>query len=316
MTSPSYTLRRLFFAGSLRVPADDRSALLNDFAQKREKLHAEASRHREIRDKLNDGTKAHSAHRDGLNAQVRGLVERANTHKAKRDALNRQVHEAKAKRDELNKEAHARTEAVNALRRERGPAPGVPVAKLKAEIRHLEYQQQTTVLTPKKEKDLIDLIAAKLKEVKEREAAMEENEEVKRAWDEMKTAKAAAEEQHQAVTRLANEAQQEHDQMAKLFGEADGLRKQADAAQAEFVKSKTEADREHRAFVDAISAARDLERVMNAMRPREPGRERMQVAAAEAAGVQEQAEELFDKFRKGEKLSTEDLLALQKAGRL
>jgi uncharacterized coiled-coil DUF342 family protein len=313
MTPSSYTLQRLFFPVP---PADERPVLLNDFAQKRERLHAQASRHREIRDKLNDETKRHSARRDDFNAQVRALVEKANGHKAKRDALNRQVHEAKAKRDELNREAHAKTEALNALRRDRGPAPGVSVPKLRAEIKHLEYQQQTTVLSPKKEKELIDLIAAKLKELKEREGAMEENAETKRAWEEMKAAKAAAEAQHQAVTQLANEAQGEHDQMAQLFAQADGLRKQADAAQADFVKSKVAADAEHRGFVDAISAARDLERVMGALRSREPGRERVAVAADSSAGAQEQAEELFDKFRKGEKLSTEDLLALQKAGRL
>lgn len=299
---------------------DDRGQLLGDLQQKRERLNQQAHRHRELRDRMNDNTKAHAARRDEFNGQVRALVERANQHRSKRDALNAKVKEGKVKRDELNKEAHAKSEALNALRRERGggagPAPGIPIAKLKAEIRHLEYQQQTTVLTPKKEKELIDLIGSKLKEVKEREASFQETAEIKGAYEAMRAAKAAAEEQHQAVTLLANEAQAEHDQMVQLFNEADGLRKHADAAQADFVKSKIEADKIHREYIEAVSGIRDIEKVMGALRSGATRTERESMPAASNAEVISEAEEIFDKFRKGEKLSTEDLMTLQKAGRL
>ena len=299
---------------------DDRGTLLSDFHKKREQLNQQAHRSRELRDRMNDQTKAHAARRDEFNGQVRALVDQANQRKAKRDALNAQVKAGKAKRDELNKEAHARSEALNALRRDRGmtaQGSGVPIGKLRAEIKHLEYQQQTTVLTPQKERALIELIAAKQKELKEREGAYQENEEVKVAYEAMKAAKAAAEEQHQAVTLLANEAQGEHDQMVQLFNQADALRKQADAAQGDFVKNKVEADKVHREYIDAVSAIRDLERVMGALRSGGPRGEREPSQQGHAsAEVQAEADSIFDKFRKGEKLSTEDLMALQKAGRL
>jgi uncharacterized coiled-coil DUF342 family protein len=298
------------------TPVDERSALLQDLQGKREKLQAQAQRLRDQRDRLNDATKQHSGRRDELNAQVRGIVERANGHKAKRDELNAKVHAAKGKRDELNKEAHAKSEAMQALRHARaGPgAPGVPLGRLRAEIQHLEYQHQTTVLTPKKEKELIELIGAKLKELKEREAAFQENAEIRTAYEAMKAAKAAAEQQHQAVTVLANEAQGEHDAMVKLFNEADALRKQADGAQADFVKSKVEADKVHREYIDAVTALRDVDKVGIAVR--DGGRPREERMPDVSAQGQAQADEIFDKFRKGEKLSTEDLMALQKAGRL
>src|SRR5882672_9356883 len=137
----------------------------------------------------------------------------------------------------------------------------------------------------------------------------------------MKTAKAAAEEQHAAVTVAANEAQGEHDAMVKLFNEADGLRKQADAAQGDFVKNKVEADRVHLEYIEVVGALRDAERVMYALRSvggeRRGDRESPSQAQASAGSqAQAEADQIFDKFRKGEKLSTEDLMALQKAGRL
>lgn len=299
----------------------ERNELVHSFQTKRERLNQQAYRLREQRDRLNDETKRHAGKRDELNAQVRGLVERANAHKAKRDASNRKVREAKAKRDELNRAAHAKVEALQALRRERGGAQhegGIPLPKLRAEIKHLEYQQQTTVLTPKKEKELIDLIASKLRELKEREAAFQESGDLKAAYEAMKTAKAAAEEAHAQVTALANEAQGEHDAMVKLFAEADGLRKEADAEQAEFVRNKVEADRVHREYIEAVTSARDLDRVVQALRgasaPERDHRERAE--AGPTAAERAEAEDIFEKFRKGEKLSTEDLIALQKGGRL
>jgi uncharacterized coiled-coil DUF342 family protein len=298
----------------------ERQALVDGFHEKRERLNEQAHRLRDQRDRLNDETKRHAQRREELNAQVRGIVERANAHKAKRDATNQKVREAKLTRDELNRAAHAKAEALNALRRERGghgATDSASIPRLKQEVRQLEYQQQTTVLTPQKEKALIELIGAKLKELKAREASFTESADVKAAYEEMKTAKSAAEDAHAAVTALANEAQAEHDAMIKLFGEADGLRKQADAEQAEFVKHKVQADGVHRDYIERVTSIRDLERVLHALRGgapqgRDPQRERGGPTAAERA----EADDIFEKFRKGEKLSTEDLIALQKGGRL
>jgi len=296
----------------------DRQALVDGFHEKREGLNEQAHRLRSERDRLNDDTKRHAVRRDELNAQVRGLVERANAHKAKRDASNQKVREAKAHRDELNRAAHTKMEALSTLRRERGGpgADGASVPRLRQEIKHLEYQQQTTVLTPKKEKQLIDLIGAKLKELKEREASLSESADLKLAYDEMKAAKAAAEEAHQAVTHLAVDAQAEHDAMIALFGAADGLRKLADAAQAEFVRHKVEADKVHRAYIDAVTSIRDLERVVNGLRGRDEREGQRDRQGAPTQAQRAEAEDIFEKFRKGEKLSTEDLIALQKGGRL
>lgn len=302
----------------------ERNELVQGLQAKRERLNQQAHRLREQRDRLNDETKRHAGLRDELNAQVRGLVERANAHKATRDANNQKVREAKVRRDELNRIAHAKVEALQALRRERaGPQGGdaaIPMPKLRAEIKQLEYQQQTTVLTPKKEKALIDLIGAKLKELKAREASYQESAETKTAYEEMKAAKANAEEAHAQVTLLANVAQSEHDAMVKLFAEADGLRKQADAEQAEFVRHKVEADRVHREYIEVVTSARDLDRVVQAIRggpaPTERGEQRERGDQGPTAAERAEAEDIFEKFRKGEKLSTEDLIALQKGGRL
>lgn len=299
----------------VRTLPDERERLLADLEEKRERLNQQAHKQRDVRDRMNDETKRHAQRRDGFNAEVRALVDRANQHKAKRDEHNRLVREAKAKRDVLNHDAHAKAEALAKLRQAKGHHDsGASAARLKAEIKHLEFQQQTVVLTPKKEKDLIDLISAKRKELAEREKSLEESADSKVAYEAMKEAKALAEAQHAEVTALANAAQTEHDGMVKLFNEADALRKQADAAQADFVKSKTDADKVHREYIESVGAIRDIEKVLHGLR----GTQQRSDRAGPHATAEEkaEAEDIFDKFRKGEKLSTEDLMALQKAGRL
>lgn len=301
----------------------DRNALSDSFRSKRDKLNDVAHRLRDQRDKLNDETKRHSMHRDELNAQVRAIVERANAYRATRDETNKKVRETKALRDERNKIAHTKAEALQALRRDHGHAgqTGASPAKLQAEIRQLEYQQQTTVLTPKKEKALIDLISSKLKEIKrltEEAAAPQESVELQKALDELTIAKAAAEEAHAAVTALAVEAQAAHEGMLQQFAEADVIRSAADTEQAAFVRNKVEADKVHREYIETVTSIRDFDRVGYAIHGQAPpeSQRRGEERGAPTQAQRNEADDIFERFRQGEKLSTEDLIALQKGGRL
>ncbi len=291
----------------------DAEALIRSLQEKKERLNQQANRHRDFRDKMNEQTKAHAARRDELNGKVREIIDRANQHKQRRDELNVQVRQAKAKRDELNLAANEKADALNAIKKTRTPLDGASLGKLKHQLHQLEFEQQTKVMTPKKEKALIDQIAALEKDLKEKEKSFEADDTIKAAYEAMKIAKTAAEEQHKAVTELANAAQEQHDSMVRLFEEADKYRNDADAAQDLFVKSKLEADKVHHEYIEMVNQIRDIDKVGSRMRS--PGRMARGPESARAEARAE-AEDIFDKFRKGEKLSTEDLMALQKAGLL
>ncbi|HVL47656.1 MAG TPA: coiled-coil protein [Candidatus Thermoplasmatota archaeon] len=286
--------------------------LIEDFLDKKERLNQQANRHRDLRDRMNEETKRWAARRDELNAKVRGLIDQANQHKARRDELNRNVMAAKQQRDELNKVANEKADALNLLKKDRSPREGPTPGKLKAEIRRLEFEQQTKVMTPKKEKELIDRIGALLKELRAIETSYEADAGVKEAYEAMKTAKAAAEEQHRAVTELANAAQEQHDKMVALFEEADKYRREADGGQEKFIESKMGADKVHHEYIDMVNQIRDLEKVVNGLR----GKDRRGRGETAAVAAKAEGDAIFEKFKKGEKLSTEDLMALQKAGLL
>ena len=282
---------------------------LQDLESKREVANAEAEKHRRRRDELNLLTREWVEKRDALNAQVRGLVEQATQHRQGRDELNVQVQAAKAERDKFNRRVNELLARTNDIKRTRVPKGGVPVARLKRELRDLEFRQQTRVMKPAEERELIEEMGRLQQEVRKREKELEQDEEVKKAIEELHQAKEVAEASHKSVGDLAEAAQKEHDQMVALFEQGDALRREADAAQEEFIKTKMLADEEHRKHIDYIREVHDYDKIVHGIRLR--GRKGEVV---EEVDTRRQAEIIFERFRKGEKLSTDDLMTLQKSG--
>jgi uncharacterized coiled-coil DUF342 family protein len=279
--------------------------------ESKEQLQAKANLLRKERDRLNDEARKHAEERDQFNAQVRALVNEANEHKKRRDELNEGVKRSKELRDEANKAADEAQKAADAMRRERMPEgnPGESVAKLKKEARTLEMQHMTVVLTVAKEKALMERLKEIGKTIRAKEGQLRSDPELKSALEKAEEIKEKAEKAHAKVGEMAEKAQAEHDSMIKLYKQSDKLRKQADKLQEKFVISKMEADKIHKAYIEVVNDIHFLEDERanaQAGRPSEA-----QQARGEAA-----AEAVFQKFKAGEKLSTEDLLTLQKAGLL
>jgi uncharacterized coiled-coil DUF342 family protein len=282
---------------------------LQDLEAKREVANADAEKHRRRRDELNLLTREWVEKRDALNAEVRSLVEQATVHRQARDELNAQVQAAKAERDRFNRRVNEFLAKVNDIKRTRVPRGGIPVFRLKRELRDLEFRQQTRVMKPGEERELIEEMGRLQQEIRKREKELEQDQEVAKALEELRVAKETAEASHKRVGELAEAAQKEHDQMVALFEQGDALRAEADGAQEEFIKTKMLADEEHRKHIDFIRQVHDYDKIIHGIRQRGH-----QGEVFEEVDTKRQAEIIFERFRKGEKLSTEDLMTLQKSG--
>ncbi len=279
--------------------------------ERKDALQKKANNLRAERDRLNEEARGHAEERDVYNAKVRGLVNEANEHKKRRDEMNEAVRRQKEVRDEANGVADESQKVADAMRRERNPdgdGGEINVARLKKEARSLEMQQMTTVMTPSKERALIERLQEIGKLLKQKESALKSDPELKAALDKADQLKEKAEKEHAKVAELAEKAQSEHDAMIKLYKESDKLRKTADKLQERFVVSKMEADKIHKAYIEYVNQIHEIEDQMGG---RSGGGSQQSAQQAEAA-----ADEVYEKFKAGEKLSTEDLLTLQKAGLL
>ena len=287
--------------------------MLDELQLKRERENQEAERHRRRRDELNDKTREWVEKRDSLNGQVRALVEEATQHRIQRDELNGQVKSAKEERDKYNRRVNEFQDELTELKRRKLPRGAVPLGKLQQELRRLEFRQMTSVLSVDKERGLIEEIQHLQAEIKKLEKALEDNEDVRKMKDELKSARDLAEDAHTRVSGLAEKAQAEHDEMTARYEQGDGLRREADKAQEEFIKTKMLADEEHRKHIEHIRQVHDYDKIIHGIWMKSRG---VTEEVAEEADAKKEAELIFDRFKKGEKLSTEDLLTLQKSGYL
>lgn len=285
---------------------------LADLEHKRERENAEAETHRHRRDELNDKTREWVEKRDALNAQVRALVDTATGHRARRDELNAEVKKAKEERDRWNRRVAELMDRLTELKRTRMPRGGSQLARLRRDLRALEFRQMTSVLSVDKERTLIEELQKLQAEVRRLEKALEEDEAVRAAIAELREAKENAETAHRRVSELADEAQREHDAMTQVYEQSDELRRQADLAQEEFIRTKMLADEEHRKHIERIRSVHDYDKIIQGIRMKA----RKDRESTEDLSAKQQAEMIFDRFKRGEKLSTEDLLTLQKSGYL
>ncbi|MDR0523649.1 MAG: coiled-coil protein [Candidatus Methanoplasma sp.] len=287
---------------------------LENLEQKRSIVNNDAERHRRLRDDLNRQTKEWKAKRDGLNSQVRALVDEAGRCREERDSFNQKVRDTKVVRDEWNQKVSALKDQISALRPERSADEKneVPVKALKKQLQDLELTQQTRTLGKDKENEIVKQISQLARQIESREKSLEQNGEVREVILQLREAKTQAEECHRQVSEHAEAAQTAHDKMLKLYGEADALRKEADGAQAKFVECKQAADEEHKKHIEQIRSVHEIDKDVAGIRTKKSASRKKSFDD----GAKKEAKELFERFKAGEKLSTDGLMTLQKSGYL
>ena len=100
--------------------------------------------------------------------------------------------------------------------------------------------------------------------------------------------------------------------MIELLQQLDTMSSKTTQIQENIVMTKIEADKIHKEFITHVNTIHDLEKTISGME-KEKDKKKKEVDVTTA---QKQADLIFEKFKRGEKLSTEDLMILQKAGLL
>jgi len=283
--------------------------MLNDLMEKRKKTLAESEEHKNRRNDLNANASKFARERNTLNNQTREYVEDAQKNKDLRDKYNQEVLDIKAQRNENNDKANVLFEDIEAFKKEHGTQKNRGVKELQKQIEYMEYRQQTEVFTTDKERELIDKIKQMKSQVREQEAELEQNKEMRTKITEAREFRRMASELHAKVTEVAELAQKHHDLMVESYRKADKSREAADAAHKSFVEAQEAADAEHKFFIACQKELRDYDKVISGLRKKT---KKVKVTKEQKA-VRKEAESLFKNFRAGEKLTTDDILLLQRS---
>jgi uncharacterized coiled-coil DUF342 family protein len=283
--------------------------MLNELIEKRKKILEESEQHKTRRNELNAQASKFAADRNNLNNQTREHVEEAKKHKEERDKINVDVQDLKEQRNDLNSQANVLFENVEAFKKQHGTIKSRGIKELQKQIEYLDFKQQTEVFTVDQERELIEKIKQMKESVREQEAELEQNKEVKTKLTQAKDFRKMASDLHAKVTELAELAQNHHDQMVELYRKADQSREEADEMHKKFVEAQEAADAEHRYFIQCQKELRDYDKVISGLRKKT----KKAKITKEQKAVRKEAERIFKQFRDGEKLTTDDILLLQRS---
>jgi uncharacterized coiled-coil DUF342 family protein len=283
---------------------------LQDMEIKKDEYQQKANELKERRNKLHLKSKQLASERDELNSTIRNLRNNIYEHKKTRDELNERVKHAKEQRNKLNKACLEVKKKISDLEKKRSASSGTNLNDLRKQLRTLENEQMTQPMSAQKEKKLIEIISDLHAKIKEEEDRLNQDPKLKKAFEEEKIIKQKAEKQHDIVEKLATRAQEEHENMINLIRQLNNLIKRVNEIQELIVETKIEADTVHKEFITCVDRIHEFEREVSTVRETKYKKKKI----LEATTAQKEATEIFEKFKRGEKLSTEDLMALQKAG--
>ena len=307
-------LARLAGTGAAPATADDPSPDYSklsrkELKQRRKAINALAEELRHKRDELNLKSQSHAAERNELNAQAKALMDQVYAHRDRRNGLNVEVGETRDDLRQLGPDVDQLRDEFLKLKRARFAGSHLPpIPKLRRQIQELELKQMTSSMSIKKERALVEKIGTLQSQISEQDELLETDPEVTAARDSFRQVDQQRKELLRSKRRARDEAQAEHESMRDALRENRKTRKKADGAQRAFVRVKELADEVHAEYIEHL---RELSEVDRARAERRRG-----TSQADAVESAADAEELFRKFLSGDKLSTEQLMIIQKAGML
>ena len=284
--------------------------IIKDMMNTKDELQIKANELKEKRNQLHLKSKKLAEDRDTTNTSIRKIRNEITEHKKNRDELNERVKHAKKQRNILNDSHINIKKKIVELEKERLSSTGGNLNNLRKKLKTLENEQMTQPMSPKNEKKLIEAISEIHTKIKGQEDALNKDPKLKKAIEEEKIIKIKAEKQHELVEKLATRAQEEHEGMIELIKQLDNYVKKVNEIQENIVMTKIEADKVHKDFITCVDEIHDLERKISS----DQEKKRKAKKAIEVTSAQKEANEIFERFKRGEKLSTDDLMTLQKAG--
>ncbi len=266
----------------VRKQKDEKEAEISKVADEREEFNKIAKEQRKIRDELNASLK------ENLNKAIEFRNER--------NEINKEVEAAKKARNEANNK-------IKSLEWSSGKRDKI---KIENEIKKIDKIIETRVLDIKKENQLVknaNDLRKQLMEIHEDESVKTEAQELKKL----------SEKEHQKVIQLSEKAQEAHEEMLTYFRKTDDIRTAADEAHKKFIEARKNASAKHEEFKAILSDIHVINKKLGSNKPKKRRSDNKGGSGANKNREEkERAEEIFAKFKQGGKVSTEEILLLQK----
>lgn len=230
-----------------------------------------------------------------------------------RDELNAEVQRLKTLRDEELENARVLQDKLQGLR-DAGSSHKTLVSReeLQRRFRELEWKQQTTSLSIDEERALLEELESLSKAMEntlQTNPTTSQTDEADSLWQQMQKARDRAQEHHEAMITLVEEAQQMHQNIVQLSESFDPSRTEINEAHKMYVQCLQEADEMRERLEVLRSQEVELQKKLDSIRNQRKETRKAQ----EKAAMDKLAEQAREKQKAGQKLSMQELRALMES---
>jgi len=251
-----------------------------------------------------------------VNKEISGKIQEVKGSKEERNSITNQVQELKKERDVMNKKLAEKRTVYNQAK----ATYDDKISKLKIDgnpqgmekkIEQMEYVLETTAMSFDKEQKLNKEIKLLKKQLGGFSAVKEEWATLKEYSDEIKLLRKDSNKFHKQIQSFASNSQNKHEIVIGQSKDIDSLKEKEEIAFQKFKEHKVQFTEKNNELKALVKEAEELKQLLeeNNVKVEEDKKEER------AKFIKEKAKEVNEKMKKGKKLTTEDLLVFQRAGK-
>lgn len=276
-----------------------------------EELSRELVSQKEERDKLNLETREWAKRRNSLHEQIKNMRAEVTSLRERRDALNEKVRGLKSLREQTRAECKEKRVQIlkvkEKLRHLMDKKPSRGRQDLENEFESLEWKIQTTPLTIKEEKAVVD-------QVKLLEAKLLIHKQIQKLRDslielqaEEKALEAKATLYHEELSELAEQSQRLHERMLEAMNRARALQAEAGNAHQKYVETRQRSQEVHQKYAEMLLRVRALKQELSRAEEEKQSQRQLELH-------KELEKRALEKLKRGEKLTWEEFKILAEQG--
>ncbi|MFC1732831.1 coiled-coil protein [candidate division KSB1 bacterium] len=281
-------------------------------------LQKHAKETAELRKELNsisDKKESLFQEKDKVSKKIRSFISQVRSSKTERDKLTREVKELKKIRSKLSEDIKKKIEEAKKLNKERDKVRQKHSIKadpsnLKREIEGMQMKIETEGMPFKKEQQLMEKIREKKKELDNARKVSGVFENLHKINDEINKLKKDADGAHKNIQLKAEKSQELHEKMIESSKGIDAIKKSEDEWNVKIEEVKKRFNEVNEALQKKLELMPKVKGRMDLAREDfKQTRKRK-----EEEKLIEKSKEVQEKIKKGEKLTTEDLMVMGSLG--
>jgi uncharacterized coiled-coil DUF342 family protein len=281
------------------------------------KLEEEISSLSKQRNGHNQLTKENLSKRNETLKQINELLDKAKENKKKRDELNIQVKQLKARRKKIQSTLQENKKTLDEIIEKEETTNKVDIQRKRKQMRglngkidKLEWELQTSVLSPDQEKEMVQLLEKYSEQLNKIAEKVHITTQQTSLWREIASLQKQVNKLYNQIIDYAKESQIYHNLMNQHYHQVNTLRKQEREHQKLFLKNKKIADGFHRDFLSKVSEKNELRNQLKDFKQkiRKEMRDKLKT------DIEESTQKAYEKYEKGDNLSMEEFRLLVEKG--